>query len=128
MENAIAIAAIAGPLYLMLGLSLWFYPDAWKKVVTKWKKDHHSLVPSMILFGALGILILRQYNVWDQSVWVLVTLTGWLLVLKSAIFFLLPGKTIQSLMEMGENKNIMMFDALLTVVIGVVLTYYVYFV
>lgn len=128
MGNAVEIAAIAGPLYLMLGLSLWFYPEPWKKVMTKLKKDHHSLMPSMLLFGTLGILIVRMYNVWDTTVWVLVTLTGWALILKSVGYFLLPGKTIQSLMEMGENKNIMIFDALVTVVVGVVLTYYVYFI
>lgn len=128
MENAVAIAAVAGPVYLLLGLSMLFYAKPWQKLTEQWEQNHLSLFTLMLVTFILGVFIVRSYNVWEWNLWLLVTLTGWCAVVKSVIYFLLPGSTVKALIKVGTNINLIYLGGLVAVVIGAALGYYVYFV
>lgn len=128
MENALTVAAIAGPGYLLVGLSMLFYAKAWQKLQNQWEKDHLQLFPQMFFTFIIGMIIVRMYNVWEWNVWLLVTLTGWSATLKGVIYFLLPGSTIKSLLSIGQNLNLIYLGGIVCTVVGAVLGYYVYFV
>lgn len=127
MENALTLASYMGPAYLLWGLTILLYAPAWQKVVDKLQKDHYSLVPVMLLYFLLGLIIVKMYNVWAWNVYLLVTLTGWLLVVKSVFYFLLPGSVIKSSMGLGKNKGLLYITGLVSLVVGLVLSYYTYF-
>ena len=59
--------------------------------------------------------------------WLLVTLTGWCLFVKGAAYFLLPGEVLKKLMEHKKSDGWCYFGALVTLVVGVALSYYSYF-
>ena len=126
MENAIAIAKVISPVYLILGLSILMYSKSWQKIMNNWQKDHYSLIPLIILYPAFGAIIINMYNVWEWNVWLLVTLTGWALVIKGAMYFLLPGSTLQSMMKMGTSKAMLFMSGLITTAMGAALGYYSY--
>lgn len=128
MENAVAIAAVAGPVYLLLGLSMLFYAKPWQKLMEQWEQNHLSLFTLMFVSFILGVFIVRSYNVWEWNLWLLVTLTGWCAVVKSVIYFLLPGSTVKALIKVGTNINLIYLGGLVGVVVGAALGYYVYFV
>lgn len=128
MENALAIAAVAGPVYLLLGLSMLFYAKSWQKLMEQWEKDHLSLFTMMLFMFIVGLYVVRMYNVWEWNLWLLITLTGWCAVVKSVIYFLLPGSTVKALIKVGTNINLIYLGGLVAVVVGASLGYYVYFV
>lgn len=113
-----------GPLFLILGLSQLIYAEAWGRVIEKWEKDHYDLLPLMFMSAILGLLIINSYNVWEWNVWIIVTITGWLALIKSVIYFLLPGQTIKSLLSL--SKKLIYLCGLITTVVGAVLSYFVY--
>lgn len=128
MENAMAIAAVMGPFYLVLGLSVLMYAEVWQKVFKSWKKDHISLVALSMLLLVAGLISVNMYNVWEMNIWLIVTVVSWILVLKGVFYMLAPGELIKDTLDMGQNKGLLYFGGLVSVVLGGVLSYYTYFV
>jgi len=126
MENAIAVAAVAGPAYLVLGLSLLVYSKSWQKLIAKWQKDHFSLIAIMIMTLILGLVVLRMYSAWETNVWILVTITGWAMVLKGAFYLLAPERWIKDWVAMAKSEGLIGLGGVVTIAIGAVLSYHVY--
>ena len=127
MENALMVAKIAGPIYLILGLSVLMYQQVWQKVVTQWQKDHFGLFAMMLMSMVLGLLVINLYNVWEWNVWLLITLTGWAMLVKGAAYFLLPGSVLKSIMNWAiKNKGLIVVDGLFALAIGICLSYQAY--
>ena len=127
MEDALKIAAIAGPIYLIIGLSVLLYAKPWQKLIGGWQKDHFGLFPIAILQLVLGLIIIRTYNIWEWNPWLLVTIIGWALFLKGTIYLLAPGSLIKSMLKLKDNDVLLYVGGLFAAVIGVVLSYYSYF-
>lgn len=127
MEKALLIAAIAGPVYLVMGLSVLIYCKQWQKVLDYWEKDHFSLMTLMLMHLVLGVLVVNMYNVWEWNVWLLVTLTGWCMVVKGVFYMLAPGSWIKSVLGMKKSAWVLYLAGLVLVAMGVALSYYVYF-
>lgn len=128
MEKAIALAQIMGPAYLILGLSILLYVKPWHSLISKWQEDHLLLFPLKFVYIILGLILINVYNVWAWNVWVLVTLTGWALLVKGAFYFLLPGPVVKKCLEFKKNAQVLYVGGLVGIIVGAVLTYYSYFV
>ena len=128
MENAMMIAAIVGPLYLIIGLSVLFYGKAWQKLIDGWQDDHLSLFPLMFFYIVFGLFIVNTYNVWEWNVWLLVTLTGWMMLVKGTLYMLMPGSVTASLLDMKGKGAMLYIAGLVCALIGAVLSYYAYMV
>ena len=122
-----ALASIMGPVYLVLGLSILMYNKQWTKLFTIWTKDHFSLFPLMILYIVVGLLSVQMYSVWALNVWVIVTLIGWLILLKGVAFFLVPEKALKAMMNFKNKRGVLYLASLVAILIGATLTYSVYF-
>ena len=123
------IAMILGPIYLVLGLSLLLYPKPWQSVIKKYQKDHLSLLPLMAMNGVLGLIVVNMYNVWEWNLWLLVTISGWAMLLKFVVYFILPGSVIKDALKWGQNnQGLLLLEAVIVAVAGAALTYYTYMV
>ena len=127
MENAVALAHVMGPVYVVFGLSILLYVKPWQKLMEKWQGDHLLLFPFMFLYTVLGLISINMYNVWEWNVWLIVTVTGWCLFVKGVAYFLLPGGVLKKLLGMKNSEGWFYFGALAALVIGVALSYYSYF-
>lgn len=124
MENAVAISQVMGPVFVILGLSFLLYFKTWIKIMGDWTKNHYTLLPLMLGILVAGIAVVRLYNVWDWSVWLLVTLGGWSMVLKGAFYLLMPGSTIQWALSFRKNTTLLAIGMVAVIVWGLALTYY----
>lgn len=126
MENALALAAIMGPFYLVFGLSILIYAKAWQRLLLKWREDHLPLFTIMFMTLILGLICIHFYNVWDWSVYLLVTITGWAAFLKGAFYFLMPGSVIKKVMSLGLYMWMIYVGAIVCLLFGLALSYYAY--
>lgn len=123
MGNEIALASLIGPIYLLIGLSLLFHANSWQNLLEKYEKDHFLLFPLMLVYVVVGFLIVRMYNVWQWNVWLLITLTGWGLLIKGVFYFLAPGAWIRPLLAVKRNKSVLYAASIIVLIMGGVLTY-----
>jgi hypothetical protein len=127
MPNEILLAEVMGPVYLVLGLSVLIYVKQWRHALEKWENNHLDLFTLMLMCGIMGAIVINMYNVWEWDTYLLVTLTGWALFVKSVFFLLMPGSLIKKVLAIKKSTPMLVLGGLLGVVIGGVLTYYSYF-
>lgn len=121
-----AIALVAGPVYLVGGLSLLMYTDTWKKVLAGWQKNHFLMLPLVFMDLVFGIIIVHMYNVWEWNIWLLITLTGWAMVLESIAYLLLPGTLLKAIITLKKSKGYLYAIGLFGVLAGGALSYFSY--
>jgi uncharacterized protein YjeT (DUF2065 family) len=100
MQKEVVLACIVGPILLVYGLSILIYAKQWKKVAAWMEKDHFGMLPMAFLCLAFGLILVNAYNIWDGNVFLLITLTGWALILKSVFFFLAPASWIRAVLQL----------------------------
>jgi hypothetical protein len=125
---AMMIAMILGPFLVVFGLSHILYANVWVKLFKGWEKDHHTLLPIMLLLFISGLIVVNMYNIWAWNTWLLVTLMGWGMLLKGAFYLLLPGSLLKKGIKMGEHVGFQYLGGLMMVIIGACLSYSTYFV
>ncbi len=128
MEKALILAAIIGPYYLIFGLSLLMYASQWKKVVENYEKNHFTWLPFAAIALILGLVIINMYNVWEWNLYVVITLTGWIALLKGTLYLLAPETWIKKAMKCKwfRQEGFLYFWGALLTVLGVLLTYNAY--
>ncbi|MFA7686099.1 MAG: hypothetical protein WCX95_04855 [Candidatus Gracilibacteria bacterium] len=124
--NAIKVAEVVGPVFLVLGLSFLLYLKTWQKIMGSWLKNHYELIPLFIVQLVAGIIIVRMYSVWEWNIWLLVTLSGWTMIIKSVTYFLIPGGVTKWALSLKKLTSLLALSSLLLTLWGGVLSYYAY--
>jgi hypothetical protein len=94
MENAVAIAQVLGPLYFVAAIAIFTKPEALDKMVDEIEENPAQCFLWGFLTLAFGLIILALYDAWVADWTVLITIFGWLGVLKGVILMLSPGIAI----------------------------------
>lgn len=126
--NAIKIAAVIGPVFLVLGVSFLLYMKTWQKIMTNWLKNHYELIALMVVQLVLGIIVVNMYNVWELNIWLLVTLAGWAMILKGIVYLVIPGPMIKWALQVVKMTPVLSLSSLVMILWGGILSYYAYFV
>jgi hypothetical protein len=117
MDITIHLAWILGPFYLIAGIWLLTNQDSAMKMLAAFKKMSNG--DMMILYGAfiniiLGLVVLSLYREWVQSWEVLITIVGWISILKGVGLLFKPDLW----KSMKLTKTHVMISALVFIVIG----------
>lgn len=120
------LASLIGPIYLMFGLSILFHHKSWMKLVKEFGKDHFGLFTLSFVMVVFGLMLVRTYNVWAWDPFVIITITGWGMLLKGLFFFLAPGSWIKATLKLAES-NYVRFGGLIHLALGLTMCYYGYF-
>ena len=124
MQNAMWLASIFGPFMTILGLWMLLYADNLMKV---WNAAKNA--PASFYFGGvshllIGLAILSQYDMWSWDAYVLVTLLGWVLVIRGVMTLFVPQLLIQLCMS---NTSFMKVMGIIPLVWGLALCWLAFF-
>ena len=91
MDLSLFLAKIIGFIYIVVGLSVLFNAGFYKKFIPELVKNKVA----MYLLGFIGMIVMfiwvLKHNIWQGPWWViLITLFGWIGLLKSIFFLLMP--------------------------------------
>ncbi|MBD3327761.1 hypothetical protein GF340_00480 [Candidatus Peregrinibacteria bacterium] len=123
MEATMVIAKLAAILYLAVGLGILLSPTHYRSI---YKEVISS--PTLTYFSALmalffGTLIVLFHNIWVQNWPVLITLIGWIGMLKGTIILIFP-KSLKIWKPLLDHNTGLMIGGLIAVAIGGVLGYF----
>ena len=126
MQTSIFLARLLGPLFLIVGASVLFNPGAFRALAAEVIRS----VTLVYLFGlmdfAAGLAIVLTHNVWVLHWPVLVTLVGWLLLIRGAVRVLLPETIMRYAAKLIGNKQLIATAGVVSGLIGLVFCYYGY--
>jgi hypothetical protein len=126
MQTSIFLARLLGPLPLLTGAGIVLNPKSFRTIAGEVVRS----VTLVYLFGfmdlAAGLAIVLTHNVWVASWRVLITLIGWLLLIRGAVRIVAPEIVMGYAAKVIRNKQVIPSAGAVVGVLGLVLCYFGY--
>ncbi|MBN2096297.1 hypothetical protein JW752_02745 [Candidatus Peregrinibacteria bacterium] len=123
MELSIFIAKLFAVVYLMVGLGMLLSPSYYQKAMADMLKNPIVFYLGGIMAALAGFLIVTYHNIWESSWVVVITIFGWLGLLKGFMFLVFPGH-IAFWQKMFKNKGHILIYSLVVLALGLFFGYY----
>ncbi len=126
MQTSIFLARLLGPILLVAGISILFNPRAFRTMLT----EVVGSLTLVYLFGlidlAAGLAIILTHNVWVVNWRLLITLIGWLMLLRGVARTLIPDTIMAFAAKRVDNKQFFLVSGVVLVILGLVLCFFGY--
>lgn len=84
------VSTVIAWLVLLLGLSYMVQASQWAELARDALRYPHQYFPMVMMILVIGLTVVALHNVWVADWPVVITLLGWIMVLKSMLFLLAP--------------------------------------
>jgi hypothetical protein len=126
MQVSVFLARLLGPLLLLPGVGLLVNPRAFRTMAS----EVVGSITLVYLFGlidfAAGLAIVLVHNVWAVNWRVLITLIGWLLMIRGAARILITDTLMGYAKTVIRTKQLYPVSGGVLVILGLVLCYFGY--
>jgi hypothetical protein len=126
MPTSIFLAKLLGPVLVLVAINLFLNPRTFRTMASEIVKS----VTLVYLFGIMdfiaGLAILLVHNVWALHWYVLITLLGWLLLLRGIARTVATGKVMAYAATVATRRDLYAVAAAVTGVAGLILCYFGY--
>ena len=127
MDTSQLLARIIGPYMLIAGLALFANRGFYKSML----KDFQNQPLLILIIGAftliLGLLFVQFHNIWVMDWRVLVTISGWMTLIKGAMALLAPNALTAIANTYKDNETLLYIQAGLVILFGAFMSYMGYF-
>jgi hypothetical protein len=122
--RTIYLGKLIGLYYVLIALCMISHKQATVDTVTALVHDAPVLFSVSVMALVAGLAIILAHNVWSGGALpVLVTLLGWISLLKGLIFLLLPPETSAAYFDALRYGHLLYMYMSITLVIGTYLTF-----
>jgi drug/metabolite transporter (DMT)-like permease len=123
MDFSIAIAQVLGIFFVVAGVSMVANGKATAAAVEESAQNKGILFLWGILALLIGAVIVVLNNVWTSGFALLVTILGWLALIKGTFILLFPGVAASLYKKCGKS-GLLVVVGVVIVVLGLVLLYW----
>jgi uncharacterized protein YjeT (DUF2065 family) len=127
MEVSIFIAKLIGLIYLVIGLGLIFNPKYYHKMFNDLLNDAPLTYISGMLALVIGLLFVIFHNIWLGSWVVVITVFGWLALVKGVLLLVFPKAMKKFSKGLFKTSNVLMLDGFIGLIFGLVFVYFGFF-
>ncbi len=122
MNVAVAITQALGIIFAVMGLSVVIDRKTMSTALGKVTQDRGFLWLWSFLILTMGAVIVVMNNTWTSGLPLLITVLGWLTVIKGAFLLLLPGPAV-TLYQKCNKEGVLIFGGIVAFLLGLVLLY-----
>jgi hypothetical protein len=126
MQASIFIAKLLGPVLLVAGIAMLVNRKELDAIAQELLRSPLLLLLLGIIDLAIGLAIVLTHNVWVADWRLIITLLGWLLIVRGAIRMLVPDQAKTLGAKLLKNTNAVTGSLAATAVLGLVLSYFGY--
>lgn len=119
METKILIAIMLGILFTTVGLGMMLNTKFYIKIVEDLNKHPVLLYTGGLLSLLLGFALLSVESTWQKDWTSMITVLGWLSVIKGIFIVLFPERCIELSNMIKKDTTYFTFAAMLSVLLGV---------
>jgi len=126
MAASIFIARLLGPVLILIGLALLLRGEAFREILREFlaSKALHYLAGVLGLLGGLALVL--THNVWTADWRVIITLIGWLAIVRAIVTIFWPDHLVALGNAMLRSRKAFPVSATIDILLGLVLCYYAY--
>jgi len=122
MNLTIVLAQALGIILTVSGLSMLVSRKSIIALIDELNRSRGLLWLAGYVALVMGALIVALNNVWDYHLQLLITIIGWIAVIKGAVILLFPNFTVSLYKKMVTNAVITL-SGLVTLILGLILLY-----
>ena len=122
METSILIAKIIGIIYLSFGLGILINTKLYQKLLEQLLIDPSIRILGGVMAIIIGILILEYHNVWEANWTIVISIIGWIALIKGILLLTFP-KFITIVKPIFDSEKSLRVLAVLVILIGIVFAY-----
>lgn len=125
------LVQIVGIYFLIVGISALTKPKEWQHVVKHLMEHEHTALAyvAAIFTFILGLMIVLNHNIWTGGApTVIVTIVGWLILLKGLTYFLLPNHMWVSWVRKLNSLKLFKTVGIIYIILGAYMAYNGFFV
>lgn len=123
MEVSIYLAKVIGLYLIITAIAILINNQKIKPIMADFVRTPALMFITGFICLVLGLLLVVGHNIWVADWRVLITLIGWLTLLKGATRFAWPQWDSKMVTYFIENKNPIYIAAIINLVIGLYLAY-----
>lgn len=122
MDNSALIARFIGPFIIVIGLAVLFNKEYFRKIGEDFLKNAALIYISGLFIFIMGLAIVLFHNLWVADWRVIITVYGWIVVIKGAWLVIFPGTLEKMTHKFLKNLNLLIVPWLIMLAIGIFLT------
>ena len=126
MQTSIFLARLIGPALLIVGVGILLNQTYYRGMTREFVASRPLFYLASIIGVVAGLAIVLVHNVWVLNWRVLITLFGWINLLRGALSILLPEQSFALGGRMMAGRNMPMIAAIVALLIGPTLSYFGY--
>ena len=126
MDASIFIAQLLGPPILLAGLSLIAHQSFYRSVAENIRSSPALLYVIGMLRLLAGLAIVLVHNVWVANWRVLITLIGWIAIVRGALILAAPDAVLSWTRGMLERDTLFPLAAAVAILLGGALCFFGY--
>lgn len=125
METSIFFARFIGFYLVIVLVALLLNYSRFKDIALKTSTPNRTFITGVcsLIFGLVVVLL---HNVWEWDWRVLITLIGWLSLIKGVVRIYFTDWATKTITKFAENKVLMIAISIIFIIIGLILLYYGY--
>ena len=109
--------------YLAIGIGILINPDFYKKIFEDFAEN-----PSAVYIGGfaalvVGFLLVTFHNVWTKDFSVIITVVGWMALIKGILIFVLPKMMTALTKAMISKKNTLKIMSVFVLIAGLLFSF-----
>lgn len=121
MNLANYLAEVWGISIVVISLALLIKEKHIKRIFAKIETEESLFMWGLVSF-VIGIAMILTYNVWEQSWHVIVTILGWMSLLKGLALLFIP-EYMKAWAKKIESKQWLPYALVILVIVGLLITY-----
>lgn len=122
MTVSVAIIQVLGIIFTVMGLSVVIDRKNLSAALEKVTQDRGSLWIWSFLILTMGSVIVVMNNTWTSGLPLIVTILGWLTIIKGAFLLLFPGPAVL-LYQKCNREGVLIFGGIVAFILGLILLY-----
>jgi uncharacterized membrane protein len=126
MQTSIFLAKLLGPVFCVLGAAILVNPQSFRAILGEFIESRALLYLAGFLGLLGGMALVLTQNVWSSDWRVLITLIGWITVMRALTTIFLPQQVAGMGLWFLRHRAAFPMSALLMIAIGGVLSYFGY--
>ena len=109
-------------MYLAVGVGMLINPGFYKKLFTDFCESAAVMYLGGIMALAIGYLILAFHNTWTKDLSVIITVIGWLALVKGVLILVQP-KMMIALTKAMLKENLLKIEAIVVILLGLAFSF-----
>jgi hypothetical protein len=126
MQTSIFLAKLLGPGLLIAGIAMLINRKELDTIAQELLRSSLLLLLLGLIDFTIGLAIVLTHNVWVADWRVIITLLGWLLIVRGAVRVLIPDRIKPLGAKLLKNANVVTGSLAVTTALGLVLSYFGY--